>query len=106
MGTNAAVSEAVELVTTRVEDGVVTLTLNQGDRFNPLSTRMIAALKAGLAPVSIAMLVATAWILAAQMPARGPVAVAIGAALLTWRTRLHLLWMIGAGALLGALGVL
>jgi enoyl-CoA hydratase/carnithine racemase len=48
MGTNAAVSEAVELVTTRVEDGVVTLTLNQGDRFNPLSTRMIAALEAAL----------------------------------------------------------
>ena len=48
MGTNAAVSEAVELVTTRVEDCVVTLTLNQGDRFNPLSTRMIAALEAAL----------------------------------------------------------
>jgi chromate transporter len=31
--------------------------------------------------------------------------VAIATALLTWRTRLHLLWMIGAGALLGAAGV-
>ncbi|MDD2691083.1 MAG: chromate transporter, partial [Simplicispira sp.] len=25
-------------------------------------------------------------------------------ALLVWRTRLHLLWLLGAGALLGALG--
>jgi len=66
----------------------------------------VVALKAGLAPVSIAMLVATAWILAAQAPAPAPVAVAIAAALLSWRTRLHLLWMIGAGALLGALGIL
>jgi chromate transporter len=66
----------------------------------------VVALKAGLAPVSIAMLVATAWILAAQKPAPAPVAVSVAAALLAWRTRLHLLWMIGAGALLGALGVL
>jgi chromate transporter len=64
------------------------------------------ALKAGLAPVSIAMLLATSWILAAQTPSPAPVAVSIAAALLAWRTRLHLLWMIGAGALLGALGVL
>jgi chromate transporter len=66
----------------------------------------VAALKAGLAPISIAMLVATAWILAAQTPAPAPIAVTAAAALLAWRTRLHLLWMIGAGALLGALGVL
>jgi hypothetical protein len=26
-------------------------------------------------------------------------------ALLVWRTRLHLLWLLGAGALLGALGL-
>jgi enoyl-CoA hydratase/carnithine racemase len=37
-----------ELVTLRREDGVVTLTLNQGDRFNPLSTRMIAAIEEAL----------------------------------------------------------
>ncbi len=66
----------------------------------------IVALKAGLAPISIAMLVATSWILAAQTPAPVPVAVSVGAALLVWRTRLHLLWMIGAGALLGAFGLL
>lgn len=68
--------------------------------------RVIVALRAGLAPISIAMLVATAWILAAQTPAPAPIAVAATVTLLVWRTRLHLLWMVGAGALLGILGVL
>jgi chromate transporter len=68
--------------------------------------RALVALKAGLAPISIAMLVATAWILAAQTPAPAAVAVAVVVTLLVWRTRLHLLWMVGAGALLGMLGVL
>jgi chromate transporter len=66
----------------------------------------VTALKVGLAPISIAMLVATSWILVAPTSAPAPIAVAVAAALLAWRTRLHLLWMIGAGALLGALGVL
>lgn len=71
----------------------------------PSRHRAVAALKVGLAPISIAMLLATSWILVAQAPAAAPVAVALVAALLAWRTRLHLLWMIGAGALLGALGL-
>jgi chromate transporter len=68
--------------------------------------RALVSLKAGLAPISIAMLVATAWILASQTPAPAPIAVAAVTTLLVWRTRLHLLWMVGAGALLGILGVL
>jgi chromate transporter len=68
--------------------------------------RAIVALKAGLAPISIAMLVATAWILASETPAPAPIAVALVTTVLVWRTRLHLLWMVGAGALLGVLGVL
>lgn len=67
--------------------------------------RAVVALKAGLAPISIAMLVATAWILASQHPAPAPIAVAVVTTLLVWRTRLHLLWMVGAGALLGVLGI-
>lgn len=65
----------------------------------------VVALKAGLAPISIAMLVATAWILGGQ--ATGPLAIPVvaAAALLAWRTRLHLLWIIAGGAGLGALGV-
>jgi chromate transporter len=70
------------------------------------SHRAVVSLKAGLAPISIAMLVATAWLLAAQAPAPAPVAVAGVVTLLAWRTRLHLLWMVAGGALLGALGLL
>jgi chromate transporter len=33
------------------------------------------------------------------------VLLAVGAGLVIWRTRLHLLWVLGAGALLGALGL-
>ena len=65
----------------------------------------VAALRVGLAPISVAMLVATSWILAAQAPSPAPIAVSAVAAFLAWRTRLHLLWMIGAGAILGALGI-
>jgi chromate transporter len=74
----------------------------------PGQPRAVAALKVGLAPISIAMLVATSWILVAraQAPAPATVSVALAAAVLAWRTRLHLLWMIGGGALLGALGIL
>ena len=36
------------LVLAESADGICTLTLNRGDRFNPLSTSMIAALDAAL----------------------------------------------------------
>ncbi len=48
MSTTPAEGDGQDLVTTRIEQGVATLTMNQGDRFNPLSTRMIAALEAAL----------------------------------------------------------
>jgi enoyl-CoA hydratase/carnithine racemase len=40
------------LVTRRDEGGVATLTLNRGERFNPLSSAMIAALEAALGTVA------------------------------------------------------
>lgn len=70
--------------------------------------RTAKAFRAGLAPVVISLLVATGWLLVAShdQPARDwPLWLLTAAsALLVWRTRVHLLWMIGAGALLGALG--
>jgi chromate transporter len=71
--------------------------------------RAVRAFKQGLAPVVIALLVATGWILAS---AYGSLAqnwrlwlLTVASALIVWRTRLHLLWLLGAGALLGALGL-
>jgi chromate transporter len=68
------------------------------------------ASKASLAPISIALLLATAWLLTAvnNIPAKHwPLWMFTAAALLlAWKTRLHLLWMLGTGALLGAWGVI
>jgi chromate transporter len=70
--------------------------------------RGVRAFKQGMAPIVVALLIATGWVLAAthDVPARDWKLWALTAvtALVVWRTRLHLLWLLGAGALLGALG--
>jgi chromate transporter len=70
--------------------------------------RSVRAFKQGMAPVVIGLLLATAWLLSS---AHGNPAtdwplwlLTLVCTLLVWRTRLHLLWLLGAGALLGALG--
>ena len=68
--------------------------------------RVVRAFQAGMAPVTIALLFATSWIVATENVRWSAAAVTIGAALLVWRTRVHLLWLMAAGALLGALGLL
>jgi chromate transporter len=70
--------------------------------------RAVRAFKQGMAPIVIALLIATGWILASAHgdPARDwPLwLVTVVTALIVWRTRLHLLWLLGAGALLGWFG--
>ena len=66
------------------------------------------AFKQGMAPVVIGLLLATSWVLARAHG--GPAAawplwlLSAATLVLVWRTKLHLLWMLGAGAVLGALG--
>ena len=67
--------------------------------------RGVQAFKAGLAPVTISLLFATGWILTGNRASGSLMAVTLVAALLVWRTRIHLLWMIAAGAALGAAGI-
>lgn len=71
--------------------------------------RGVRAFKQGMAPIVVALLVATGWILATggNYAARHwPLWLVTGAAaFIVWRTRLHLLWLLGAGALLGWLGL-
>lgn len=71
--------------------------------------RAVRAFKQGMAPIVVALLLATAWILAGaeRDPAtHWPVwLVSVAAALIVWKTRLHLLWLLGAGALLGWFGL-
>lgn len=73
------------------------------------SDRGVRAFKQGMAPVVVGLMLATGWILAsAQTGPNGtwPLGVvAAVVALLVWKTRLHLLWLLAAGALLGATGI-
>lgn len=66
--------------------------------------RAVRAFKAGMAPITLALIAATGWLLAAPPSEWRSLLLTGAAALLVWRTRLHLLWMIAAGALLGMLG--
>lgn len=70
--------------------------------------RAVRAFKQGMAPIVIALLIATGWILASAHgdPARDwPLwLTTLVTTLLVWRTRLHLLWLLAAGGLLGWFG--
>ncbi|AGU49495.1 putative chromate transporter [Variovorax paradoxus B4] len=71
--------------------------------------RGVRAFKQGMAPVVVGLLIATGWVLAAgnhagDAPAWHLWLLTAVAALIVWRTRIHLLWLLGAGALLGAVG--
>jgi chromate transporter len=69
--------------------------------------RAVRAFKQGMAPIVIALLLSTSFILGAAggNPARDwPLwLLATASGLVIWRTRIHLLWVLGAGALIGAL---
>lgn len=70
--------------------------------------RGVKAFKQGLAPIVIALLASTGCLLLLGQQTTGPEVrpwLLCGVVtLLAWRTRLHLLWLLGAGAALGALG--
>lgn len=70
--------------------------------------RTVRAFKQGMAPVVIALLVATGWLLASAHHQGAHDwtlwALAGVSTVLVWRTRIHLLWLLAAGALLGWMG--
>ena len=70
--------------------------------------RAVRAFKQGMAPIVIGLLISTGWILASahgnpktDWPLWLLTAITT---LLIWRTKIHLLWLLGAGALLGGMG--
>ena len=75
---------------------------------NNRELRAVRAIKQGMGPIVIALLIATSWILASSHGSElknWPMWLLTGvSALLVWRTKLHLLWLLGAGALLGWVG--
>ena len=68
----------------------------------------VKAFKSGMAPIVIALLIATGWLLTGSHdnPARDWPLWALTAAttLIVWKTKTHMLVLLGFGALLGALG--
>ena len=70
--------------------------------------RGVRAFKQGMAPLVIALLLATGWILATgtgyELSHWHAWAITAVAAVVVWRTRVHLLWLLAAGALLGWFG--
>jgi chromate transporter len=71
--------------------------------------RAVRAFKQGLAPIVVSLLIATGWVLCAGQTktlADWPLWLLTAiTALLVWRTKIHLLWLLGLGALLGAFGL-
>ena len=72
--------------------------------------RAVRAFRQGMVPIVTALLVAAAWVIASAHgnPSEDwPVwLVTAIVALLVWRTRVHLLWLLATGALLGWFGVI
>lgn len=69
----------------------------------------VRAFKLGMSPIVIGLLLATGWIMAEahHMPRQDwPIWLLTAVcALVVWRSKLHLLWLLGAGALLGWFGL-
>jgi chromate transporter len=57
-----------------------------------------------MAPITLALIAATGWLLTAPLGEWRSQLLTAAAALLVWRTRLHLLALIAGGAALGMLG--
>jgi chromate transporter len=97
---------AVTMFGIMIPSTMVTYVLAQwGHRNREL--RAVRAFKQGMAPIVIALLLSTSFILGA---AGGNAAhdwplwlLALISGLVIWRTKLHLLWVLAAGALVGAL---
>jgi chromate transporter len=104
----AVLGVATTMVGVMAPSTLLTYTASQwGHRNREL--RAVRAFKQGMAPVVIAMLLSTAWILGGaggHGMADWRLWLLSGAALIViWRTKVHLLWVLGAGAVLGAFQV-
>ena len=64
----------------------------------------LRAFRSGMAPIVIALLISTGWILSAQAPGWHHVLLTIASAIAVWQTRIHLLWLIATGGIVGAMG--
>lgn len=103
----AFVGLSIAMLGILIPSGALTLAATRWAHKNR-ELRAVRAFKTGMAPVVIGLLLTTGWVLttAHDQPARDwPLWVLTAlATVIVWRTKLHLLWLIGAGALLGIVG--
>ncbi len=104
----ALLGVAVTMLGMLIPSGVLTYSATRWAHKNR-ELRAVRAFKTGMAPIVIALLIATGWLLTAahNQPARDWRLWLLTAAVtvIVWRTRIHLLWLIGGGAVLGMLGL-
>jgi chromate transporter len=87
--------------------GCLTLVVNRwGMRYQDRAG--VRAFKAGMAPLLIALMFSTGWLLLPPIQADAQHAPGLlltaASVLLMWKTRIHVLWLLAAGAVLGLLG--
>ena len=72
--------------------------------------RTVRAFKQGMAPIVVALLIATGWILTSASGGAfsdWPLwLLTLATAVIVWRSKIHLLWLLGAGAWLGWYGLI
>ena len=104
----ALLGVAVTMLGMLIPSGVLTYSATRWAHKNR-ELRAVRAFKTGMAPIVIALLIATGWLLTAahNQPAHDWRLWLLTAAVtvIVWRTRIHLLWLIGGGAVLGMLGL-
>ncbi len=67
----------------------------------------VQAFQAGMVPVTIGLLLATGYLLAPPVQTQpSALALSVAVALLVWRTRISLIWLVAAGGLIGGLGLI
>ncbi len=65
----------------------------------------VQAFQAGMVPVTMGLLLATGVLLAPRLDTQPrALLLSVIVALLVWRTKINLIWLVGTGAVLGALG--
>jgi chromate transporter len=64
----------------------------------------VQAFQTGMAPVTVGLLLATGWLLMPSIDHPGAMATSIIVAILVWQTKIRLIWLVAAGALLGGMG--
>ncbi|MDR2154931.1 MAG: chromate transporter [Burkholderiaceae bacterium] len=103
----ALMGALIAMVGIMLPSGLLTYTATRWAHRNR-DRRGVRAFKAGMAPLVVGLMLSAGWVLASGQ--RSPLGdwrlwlLSAAATLIVWRTRIHLLWLIGAGALLGVLG--